>query len=109
MSSHRVRFGFVRWDWKSQIDINDVNSILKVIDQPVIFDALDQESDECCVAIHTQPSTLTNSEWCALSDYLCYVDFNEFKISPAGNFHKVFEASESTLRAYIEKIVEKKQ
>ena len=109
MSSLRVRFGFVRWDWKSQIDIDDVNSILKVIDQPVMFDALDQESDSCCVAIHTQPSTLTNGEWCALSDYLCYVDFNGFKISPTGQFSKVFEASESALRAYIEKIVGKRQ
>ena len=70
MSSLRVRFGFVRWDWKSQIDIDDVNSILKVIDQPVMFDALDQESDSCCVAIHTQPSTQAPTAAAATATYV---------------------------------------
>lgn len=57
------RWKIFMWDWKSQIDLNDVDEWLKDTNAPVRTFELDTGSDTCAQVFCTASYDLTAEEW----------------------------------------------
>lgn len=69
-----IKMGFVSHDWKEKIDINEVNSIMKSIDEKTKITQIITDSDEYTYVVHNSSvelsKVLTKEELIKLWDEL---------------------------------------
>lgn len=74
------KFAFVYWDWKEQINVEEVNKVLDAIGEPVKFTQIRSGSDSYVVVIHTKDMELTEAQLVKLMDATHVIDLEEHRI-----------------------------
>lgn len=59
-----IRFGFITWDWKGNLEIGELNDLLAAIPNPMLTDfSGEMGNDDMYAAVHSRKTKLNQAEW----------------------------------------------